>query len=396
MQEREDAARAVPKVAFQVRAQIDHREGGSEHHGESGSEDRMQIDSEELVQRHELFAEVSSEGRIVAMIASLPLPVADFLVDLRARFDSLLRKGTDTAGVFKDGSSRLIRVLPKLGTGAKHIGTAFLTVHDAATDVLTTTNERYNDLTTTTAERREAEQNLAMALDPVITKVLALAARLGRHYANPGNTHQTRREDRWVSKVNSGAPRYAIEGLVAQYEKQPDFQGAAFDRDHQPHNALLEAVAAQPEFAGRAITRITPGHSKLAWTIMLHHDRHVLGRTYGSKGEEIVSAFHVALAAKRADLASEDLMPGDPSDQAIRDFCIEHLIESISADVQAMKDIAHRVPGSYDDITSLEFDEDGTENATAQNKLIEKVKQQITDGEDRMLQTVDAIRAYAD
>ena len=108
----------------------------------------------------------------------------------------------------------------------------------------------------------------------MIDTVKALAHRFGKYVAEPGKAHKPKAADYYMKKFSSAVERYRVEGLVAHYEAQPAYEGSDFERDHQPHNDLIETMAAFPEFKDKRMQTVAAGRTKKGWSIMLHHDRH--------------------------------------------------------------------------------------------------------------------------
>lgn len=263
-------------------------------------------------ERHRLYVEGEASDSTL-MIASLPLPVGDFMLEMRARFAKLKNKALLAV-------NPLDATDPTLAT----YETDFVVNETAAKAALTIATGVLGSLTSTTQARLLAEEQVAVKLHPLIGAVVYLAKTLGRHYRKPSNRPQraaghvkgagkkfsgVTNERHYLARMGSAAERYKIEGLVARYGEQPDYVNSKFDRDHQPHNGLIERVAKIPEFSGRRIRTVSQNHSLGAWTIMVHHDRHTKGRTYGSKAKTISGRFDSGLAAERRRLAQVLLGP---------------------------------------------------------------------------------------
>jgi hypothetical protein len=242
-----------------------------------------------------------------------------------------------------------------------------------------------------------AEETLAKGLHKLIEQVKALAKRFSEYVNTPGKAHKVKASDYYLKKMSAAVERYRVEGLVARYQAQPKYEGSDFDRDHQPHNDLIETVAALPEFAGKRIQQVAAGRTQLGWSIMLHHDRHALGRTYGIKGGSVTTKFLNDLAAHRLKMPT-------PTATQTRQFCIDYLVQSLRDDAAEMKTIANN-GGNYGDLVAPITDSVNklhkggppatlADIANAVTARMNTLKQQILDGEDRMLSTESEIRDY--
>jgi hypothetical protein len=334
---------------------------------------------------HHVFAG-QDRGAWRLMIASIPLPVADFILEMDARFTHLKAKSEDT-------KSRVLKKMPRMG---KTI-TDFAAAKAAAQHHLGTANATFANVLATVADKLRDEEALAKSLHRLITMVNALARRLGAFVDTPGNARKPKPADYYLRKMAGALERYRIEGLVARYQEQPDYPDSDFERDHQPHNDLIETMASLPEFAGKKMVQVAAGRTLLGWSIMLHHDRHSLGRTYGAKGQQVTQQFQVALAAHRAKMPT-------PTAAETRKFCIDYLVQSLKDDVAAMKAVANH-DGNYGDLVAPVTER---VNKAAKGGLPpsaalitqavddkrNEVKQQILAGEDRLLATESEVLTY--
>jgi hypothetical protein len=79
--------------------------------------------------------------------------------------------------------------------------------------------------------------------------------------------------------------KYKFEGMVDTYAnlKEADLQGPQefFEFDHQPQNDVIVKAAKLKVSAGKKIQNVIPGHSLGGLTIVLAHDRHAKGASYG-------------------------------------------------------------------------------------------------------------------
>jgi hypothetical protein len=339
---------------------------------------------------HHLFARQAGPA-FRLMIASIPLPIADFILEMHARFEKLKARSQDSA---KRLTKKMLRVAKTF--------TTFTATKLAADAHLGTANTVFANLAATANDKLIAEENLAKALNKLIVLVNSFAKRLDTHFNVPGNVRApkyVKGADYYTKKMSSAVERYRIEGLVARYTEQPDYPDSDFERDHQPHNDLIETMAALPEFAGKKLRTVAAGRTLLGWSIMLHHDRHAAGRTYGNKGGTVTATFLSDLAAHRATLPT-------PSAADTRRFCIDYLVQSLKDDAAALKLVANNA-GYYADITALVTDATnraamkatgaGADPAVIDAAVAAKrdeVKQQILDGEDRMLASESEVRQY--
>jgi hypothetical protein len=334
------------------------------------------VDEEEGVnERHRIFVGTVGDA-LQLMIASYPIPVATFILELRSRFNALVAEAQQ--GIKK----------PRGLAGA---GTSFTDAENAANARLIAANGVFANVLSSVDKKLKAERKLAIALDPMIKKVIGLAKRLGQHFAVPGNapvpiynkikSAVTNAPDPsyYHSALAGAAERYNVEGMVAHYQDLPDYEGSGFDRDHQPHNDLIETVAALPEFIGKKIQTVAAGRTLQGWAVMLQHTRHAAGRTFGIKGGDVTQKF-------KNDLANQRLVLGvgaTPAD--IRRYCIDYLVQSMKDDVTAMKAVAAN-GSNYTDMSGMT----PGDKATYQGR----VKNQIDIGEDRILSTEASIRTY--
>lgn len=323
------------------------------------------------VEKHQVFAEVVN-GRPLLMIASIPLPIAAFIQGMDARFQFLLAEGARAPKMPKWFTDRSAGY-PGIKLGAE--------TELAAADLV------FANGASTYDQKRQAETALAGRLHDLIAAVTKMSALLGKHFAIPGkqpagttmevDAWGAPRPDSYLTFLRDAPARYDIEGLVARYADMPDFEGSGFERDHQPHNDLIERMARLPEFAGRELQRVAAGRTQRGWAIMLYHDRHAAGRTFSTKGGQVTATFLSDLAAARPTLTTPD---------AVRDWCIDYLIQSMRQDVAAMLAVVAQ-EASYLDLA-------GSEAAAVAMRA--KVRTQIEAGEQRILGTEDSIRGYKD
>lgn len=297
------------------------------------------------------------QGTFVLMIASHPLPVGTFIVEMDQRFESLKRE-------YLANKLRAIR---------RYNNTLvdFAERKQAAQDQLVTTNNVFSNVASTPREKLESERELSLKLGPLIAKVNAFAVSLGNFFNVPGKGRNVVPSNTYTNAMATAQERYNIEGLVATYETQPDYPNSDFERDHQPHNDLIETVAGFGDFAGKEIGNVAADRTQKGWSILLHHDRHAAGRTFGSKGGNVTRAF-------RAGWDSTGSQKGTAQER--RQWCIDELKASLIADANAMKAVANDTTNNYSDIDALPA---GVNKGALKNRI----KQQILDGEDRLLLT---------
>ncbi len=328
-----------------------------------------------VAEHHRIFVG-EFDNRPQLMIASYPLPVSTFILELRSRFNALVTEGNK--GVKK----------PR---GLAQAGNAYTADETTANNQLAAANAVFGNALSNNDQKLAAEQTLAQALDPLIQKVIGLAKRLGQHFSNPGNAPaaivaaminpamNAPDPGYYLAQLSGAALRYNVEGMVAHYQNLPDYEGSGFDRDHQPHNDLIETVARVPEFAGKRVQTVAAGRTQQGWAIMLQHTRHAAGRTFGTKGGDVTSKFNQDLASKRVALGA------GATPAAIRQFCLDYLVQSMKDDVAAMKAVALD-DSNYTDMTGMSAGDKTTYKA--------KVKAQIDTGENQILATEASIRTY--
>ncbi len=325
---------------------------------------------------HRIFARSGAGGAPQLWIASYPLPVATFILEMAARYDSLITES-------QTGGRKMTRITAPQALFANALATAQAML--VAADLV------FAEVTSTAEAKRKSERNLATALDPLILKVIQLAKRVGTHFSVIGNASATTLAKimnpgmgipdtgYYLKAVSGAAERYRIEGAVAKYQDLlPSYEGTGFERDHQPHNDLIERMSLLPEFAGRKLQDVAAGRTLKGWAIMLQHGRHMAGRTYGLKGGTVTGAFATDLAAFRG--ANLGATPAQ-----IRAFGIDYLVLSMRADAAAMVTVAN------DDASYADMDPMPPGDKAA--KRLE-VRAQILAGEQRILATEDSIRTY--
>lgn len=83
-----------------------------------------------------------------------------------------------------------------------------------------------------------------------IEKVKSLAERLGNLFSMPGKSKHdvSPAADTYARGLKSMKARYNLAGMVARWEEHP-FHGddASWERDHQPHNDLIETTSRLPQ-----------------------------------------------------------------------------------------------------------------------------------------------------
>jgi hypothetical protein len=328
-----------------------------------------------LAEHHRIFVG-TFDNRPQLMIASYPIPVSTFLLELRARFNTLVAEGNKGL---------------KKPRGLAQAGTAYMANESTANNQLAAAHAVFGNALSNHDQKLAAEQALALALDPLIKKVIGLAKRLGQHFSVPGNaplaitTAMTNPAlnapdpGYYLTQLSGAALRYNVEGMVAHYQNLPDYEGSGFDRDHQPHNDLIETVAGLPEFTGKRIQTVAAGRTQQGWAIMLQHTRLAAGRTFGTRGGDVTAKFNQDLANKRLALGA------GATPAAIRQFCIDYLVQSMKDDVAAMKAVALD-DSNYTDMSGMSAGDKTTYKG--------KVKTQIDTAENQILATEASIRTY--
>ena len=147
--------------------------------------------------------------------------------------------------------------------------------------------------------------------------------------------------------------------------------------DHQPQAATLKYLARQaPAFHGEAGVRMrerggtsASDHARGGWTINLHHNRHVQGRTYGDKGGATAAAFRARIQAIPTSLPGQDQRR-----QAVR-----ILKGELDKDVAAMKNVYRRpfTDRVWDDLNAYDTGDN-------KQKLAAKIRKQVMRGQDQI------------
>ena len=304
-------------------------------------------------------------------IASFPLPVTNYINLMQTKFTRLEVEHTN-------------RAIKNIRGGVKKFKDSFESAKVGALTELAAANAVFADVTKSTLDRHNAETALANSISTLIQKVYNFAKSLGKHFSNPGsgNVGDNFDQHSYTNEVANSLDKYQIEGLVAQYENQPVYADSGFERDHQPHNHIIETMAGLPQFSGKKIQDIAAGRTQKGWSILLHHVRHEKGRTYGQKGGQVTREFTDNLKVEKAKAGS--------TDNTIRTFCITLLKKSLEDDAAAMKTVASNLGASYPDIDALGIGNPGT------NNLKKKIENQIINGEDRLLNTKGEIEKYSE
>lgn len=404
------------------------------------------------------------------IIQSYPLPVGVFISEMGAHY----RKFDDKLELSVAKKKPNVITTTKFNKFVKNESSANKAVK-AANRVFAKTKK--------TDQLLDAEKNVAESLHPVIKATTTAAKGISEHYADPKNRPTkpkkrftnvsvtgtgAKKQYYYLDKVSQRTERYHLEGLVASYETQPDYLKSGLERDHQPHNALVEMMSKLDEFSGRKIQQAAAGRSAEVMTIMLHHKRHAKGRTFGSKAgqltreakadiveerktlagaiyNKIKAAYDTTVKLKKPNGVASKLLSSlkDARDSAktaktsglyadltetmdhlteagtytakaqfngkkfansdfddaellvkdyaedMRKFCIELMVDYLKADVAAMKKVASKA-SNFGDVKALNL------SSAKEKKLIQKIQDQINDGEDRMLSTKSVIRGYAD
>ncbi len=137
--------------------------------------------------------------------------------------------------------------------------------------------------------------------------------------------------DRDVGKIIES---YLLEGMTGTYATMPVATSDQLTPDHQPQAAILEWAADRPYFgatgnmARRAASRASQGYA-----VNLYVERHMAGRTYGSKGDQTKNAF---IARANAEVR------GLRTNQEKRDKVVDLMKGELSADVNAIRGVVNR------------------------------------------------------
>jgi hypothetical protein len=170
--------------------------------------------------------------------------------------------------------------------------------------------------------------------------------------------------------------KYALEGLVGTYGSMPKQSGDRLTPDHQPQAALVKYAAdvqyVDPVtntrkllFAGLYLRTIIGGHATGAVAINLHENRHKAGLTFGqSVPSSVLSDVDAAAAA-----------PGSLDKK--RKAVIGHVRDRLGKEVNSMLAVATE-PKNFPDVVEFAHGEKKAK------PLIEKIKTQILEGEERV------------
>ena len=156
---------------------------------------------------------------------------------------------------------------------------------------------------------------------------------------------------------------YGVEGLVGVHADAPK-RRSMFEADHQPSNKMIQ-TAADFSDAPPILRQIATNRSSWASTITLHRNRHVKGRTYGSKAKPIAREF--------VDDVKE-VLKGESNQRDKRLFIEVLLQRQAKEDAEYMLNLVHGSPVEND----LWSDINSQPNA---KEFREKIVAQIERGE---------------
>jgi hypothetical protein len=172
--------------------------------------------------------------------------------------------------------------------------------------------------------------------------------------------------------------KYLLEGQVGTYATVPKPIGDQLTPDHQPQAAAIVAAAAffgQFGLEGTELQKRAANRANQGYAINLHFDRHVAGRTYGSKGKKTSEEFKKEMQANAGHL---------PLDKA-RAEVSSLLKKEMKEDVAQMKTVAKQAltdkPWTRlkDDIAPENLDKTKTEVADRINKGEDQIASQPLD-----------------
>lgn len=132
--------------------------------------------------------------------------------------------------------------------------------------------------------------------------------------------------------IGKAKEKYKLEGLTGTYSSIPKPPGDDFTADHQPQAAILQAAAEFDYFRDEGeLVKRAKGRAKEGFAINLHKIRHILGRTFGSKGKKTKGAF---LTEIERDTKSVKSAP------AKRRIVVAKIKSDMMEDVKAMRSVA--------------------------------------------------------
>jgi hypothetical protein len=163
--------------------------------------------------------------------------------------------------------------------------------------------------------------------------------------------------------------KYLLEGLAGTYGSMPKPKGDGFTADHQPQAAILEAAAEFDYFSETGeLAQRAAGRAKAGYAINVHYNRHIAGRTYGSKGK----------ATKAAFLARIKPLVRNKKRAEQRAIVVGEVKNELAADVKAMRAAANPSSANWDDIRKASGKKE------EKDKLIQEISTRIDKGEDQM------------
>lgn len=173
-----------------------------------------------------------------------------------------------------------------------------------------------------------------------------------------------------LSGTKKSRELYKLEGMVATYATMPRVTGDKLTPDHQPQKAVIIAMGGKDYFEGTKASKMAKDKTlKDGMAINVYHKRHVMGRTYGSKGSSTAKQF-------KNDL---DNIPKSDTQDKKRVKAINLLKRELNADVESMRSV-YRNLAAYEDIKD-------------DPALVKQVKKQGLQGENRIAtQNLDELK----
>jgi hypothetical protein len=175
--------------------------------------------------------------------------------------------------------------------------------------------------------------------------------------------------DREVGRIIDS---YLLEGTTGTYSSIPNPTTDELTPDHQPQAAILVWAAARPFFGRRSnMAQRALGRAARGYAINLHVNRHMAGRTFGTKGDQTKNNF---ITRANAELR------GLTTNQEKRDVVVNLVREDLNEDVRVIKGVANRNNTNvvWADIHALPISQE------EKNNLINTIRGNILRGEDQI------------
>lgn len=186
------------------------------------------------------------------------------------------------------------------------------------------------------------------------------------------------------AKLNAVFDKYLLEGLAGTYGSMPKPTGDGFTADHQPQAAVLEEAAAMDCFQQDGVSNMVNrarGRARAGIAINLHEVRHMLGRTYGGKGNTTKQEFLTAVASATKNLKKPE---------SIRGRVVDLIKKDMQEDVKAMRKVL-KDDNAWTDLEQVKKKEDLDDDDV--KELRKRITKQVSDGENIIeSQNLDALK----